>query len=65
MSEYQKRMRLYNGRKRWHELVLKFITELKNDGYEYDEIAKITKLTESTVRTLTMKQTRDTEMSEA
>lgn len=61
MSEYEKRVRLYNGRKRWQELVLKFIGELRADGYQYDEIAKITKLTESTVRTLVGKHYKECE----
>lgn len=59
MSELEKRRRLRDGSKRWRETVLEFITELKNEGYPYDEIAKITKLTESTVRTLIGKHYKD------
>lgn len=61
MSVLEKRRRLHEGRKRWRELVLKFIGELKNDGYQYDEIAKITKLSESTVRPLIGKHYKERE----
>lgn len=61
MSVLEKRRRLHEGSKRWRELVLKFVGELRDDGYQYDEIAKITKLTESTVRTLIGKHYKECE----
>lgn len=61
MSVLEKRRRLHEGSKRWRELVLKFVDELKNEGYQYDEIAKITKLSEATVRTLIGKHYKEHE----